>query len=101
MQNILEIDLNLTKIIHSLRNLLTIKVDKYVDKKLERFIQRQIELYQALPNTRNQATQGNYQYYFTGKPCINGHFRMRRTSDAHCLSCDQFLRRKGGLHESR
>jgi len=87
MQNILEIDSNLTKIIQSLRDLLAEKDDEYLEKQLEKFIQHQIELYQVLPNTRQDALTSKQKYYFTGKPCLNSHFRMRRTSNAGCLSC--------------
>lgn len=40
-----------------------------------------------LPNTRQEAIQLGYKYYFTGKPCKHGHFCKKRTKDSNCTVC--------------
>ncbi len=37
-----------------------------------------------LPRVRSGADE----YYFTGKPCINGHFHARITKTKRCVLCD-------------
>ena len=88
MDSIFELEKPLADLINSLTKQLEQTNDKVIEKKLEDFIQRRIELYQMLPKSRAEAVARGQTHYFDGKPCQNGHFRMRRTSDAHCLECD-------------
>lgn len=36
---------------------------------------------------RAEAKRAGDKYYFTGKPCINGHIAQRNTTDGGCLVC--------------
>jgi len=39
------------------------------------------------PSTRKEAKQGGYKYYFTGKPCKQGHISVRQRGGA-CVQCN-------------
>lgn len=41
----------------------------------------------TLPATKAEAKAINAPYYFTGKPCKNGHISKRKTSNAGCHEC--------------
>lgn len=41
------------------------------------------------PTSKEEAIRKNSLYFFTGIPCRNGHVRIRRVSDGHCLDCDR------------
>jgi len=41
------------------------------------------------PTSKEEAIKKNSLYFFTGIPCRNGHVRIRRVSDGHCLDCDR------------
>lgn len=43
---------------------------------------------------RQQAIEKGEKYYFTGKPCKNGHISKRSVSYNKCLECDKLLARK-------
>jgi len=45
------------------------------------------------PKTYKAALESGSKYYFTGRPCKNGHVCERRTSDRTCRSC---ARGRGG-----
>lgn len=40
-----------------------------------------------LPSSRALALAAENDYYFTGKPCKNGHIDVRRASGGHCMTC--------------
>lgn len=42
--------------------------------------------------TYDQAKQSNLKYYFTGKPCPNGHIDKRKVHNRTCYSCSQLAR---------
>ena len=42
-----------------------------------------------LPKTREQAIQQQQKYYYTGKPCVNGHTSHRYTSSHVCCECSK------------
>lgn len=88
MDNVFELEQPLADLIDTLTRLFEKTNDKKLEEKIERLVQRRIELYQMLPKSRTEAIALGQTHYFNGKPCRNGHFRMRRTSDAHCLQCD-------------
>lgn len=37
--------------------------------------------------TRAKAKTAGQSHYFTGRPCVRGHFSLRRTSDGPCMEC--------------
>ena len=37
--------------------------------------------------SRKDALKNGMKYYFTGKPCKNGHVEIRRTDQALCMKC--------------
>jgi len=39
------------------------------------------------PNSAKEAKLKGYKKYFTGKPCIRGHYSLRLTSTHQCLEC--------------
>ena len=39
--------------------------------------------------TRAQARKANQKYYFTGKPCKNGHIARRYTNSGNCVECNK------------
>lgn len=39
------------------------------------------------PITRDEAKAKRQDFYFTGKPCAEGHFAWRKTSNRHCTAC--------------
>lgn len=45
-------------------------------------------------SSRDKAIIANEKYYFTGVPCRNGHVRIRRVSDGHCLDCDKAYQKR-------
>ena len=42
-----------------------------------------------MENTQKLAKQKNEKYYFTGKPCKNGHVSKRNTHNGTCYECVQ------------
>lgn len=38
---------------------------------------------------RSAAEAQGERLYWTGKPCVNGHFAFRRTRNSHCIECDK------------
>jgi hypothetical protein len=42
-----------------------------------------------MQNTQKLAKQNNERYYFTGKPCKNGHVSKRNTHNGTCYECVQ------------
>ena len=40
-----------------------------------------------IPNSRKEAKEKGYKYYFSGKPCKHGHVTLRRRGGA-CLDCE-------------
>ena len=42
-----------------------------------------------LPTTRDEALESGSDWYFTGKPCVNGHVSARDTKTKRCRSCAQ------------
>ena len=46
--------------------------------------------------TRDEAKQRGDKYYFTGRPCKNGHVCIRRVAGAKCLECQSALSRRWG-----
>jgi hypothetical protein len=42
--------------------------------------------------TRKEALSKNLSYYFTGKPCRNGHICLRQTRSGNCYICAQKAR---------
>ena len=40
-----------------------------------------------MKDTRKKAINSGEMYYYTGKPCIHGHFSKRTTSDGSCYQC--------------
>lgn len=47
----------------------------------------------GIPNTRAEAKSSGSAFYFTGKPCKNGHVCCRRVS-SNCLECEAALSKK-------
>lgn len=44
---------------------------------------------ESLPKTRKEAMELGYKFYFTGKPCKNGHIEPRKTKRGKCLGCQR------------
>jgi hypothetical protein len=44
--------------------------------------------YKDLPNTAKEAKEKGLTYYFTGKPCKNGHISKRITHNHNCCRCE-------------
>lgn len=42
-----------------------------------------------MPASRAAAGALGERYYFTGKPCVNGHVEKRKTTNGHCMQCDR------------
>ena len=55
-------------------------------------------LLSELPKTRSEAKEIGSMYYFTNKPCKNGHTSKRLVSNKHCYECD--LGHSKNYHES-
>ena len=47
-----------------------------------------------LPRTRREAEEAESKYYFTGKPCQNGHTAQRLTSPGVCFDCTSLRAKK-------
>lgn len=47
-----------------------------------------------MKSTRNAAIEVGERYYFTGQPCIHGHYSKRHTMDGACYECRQEWGRK-------
>lgn len=45
-------------------------------------------------SSKDEAIKANEKYFFTGVPCRNGHIRIRRVSDGHCLDCDKAYQKR-------
>ena len=41
------------------------------------------------PNSQLQAQLDGEQFYFTGRPCKQGHISHRYTSNGHCIECSK------------
>lgn len=46
-------------------------------------------MYSQLPTTRKEAKRTGLKYYFTGKPCKNGHMENRNAETAVCVQCNR------------
>lgn len=44
--------------------------------------------------TRLEASSQQLKYYFTGKPCKNGHVELRNTKSSRCKECDRIYSEK-------
>ncbi|MFO1126361.1 MAG: HNH endonuclease [Methylocystis sp.] len=44
---------------------------------------------EELPKLRSDAKCSGSNRYFTGKPCVNGHFSERITVNGHCVECER------------
>lgn len=44
--------------------------------------------------TRKEALSKNIKFYFTGKPCINGHISKRYSKSGKCYKCSSMYARK-------
>ncbi|MCC7005020.1 MAG: hypothetical protein IT497_00070 [Ottowia sp.] len=42
---------------------------------------------QELPKTRKEAAEKGITYFWTGKPCVNGHYASRYTKGGTCTTC--------------
>lgn len=58
---------------------------------------------QNLPSTRKEAKSLGLKFYFTGKPCKNGHIDKRSVASCNCLSCakDWLAQNQDAVRESR
>jgi len=45
-----------------------------------------------LKSTRAEATDALERYYYTGKPCKNGHLSKRETITGACMECRKIAR---------
>jgi 5-methylcytosine-specific restriction endonuclease McrA len=61
----------------------TVNAADPAEEKRLREEERQIEL----PSSLKEAKSVNSKWYFTGKPCIRGHIRVRLTSNGDCVAC--------------
>lgn len=43
----------------------------------------------SLPDNRRDAKLNGDKFYFTGKPCVNGHIDKRQTSNGCCYTCSK------------
>jgi len=41
------------------------------------------------PNTKKEARESGFKFYFTGKPCKWGHRSLRYTSTNQCIKCSR------------
>lgn len=41
-----------------------------------------------------EAQKNQYRFYFTGKPCKNGHIEQRRVSNKRCVECERIRGKK-------
>lgn len=56
------------------------------------------------PNSAKEAKEKGYKYYFTGKPCIHGHYSLKRANGNKCKVCDNKRSRenkKRWYHENK
>ena len=72
MDSIFELEKPLADLINSLTKQLEQTNDKVIEKKLEDFVQRRIELYQMLPKSRAEAVARGQTHYFDSKGVVNG-----------------------------
>jgi hypothetical protein len=47
---------------------------------------------------RSEALSQELKWYFTGKPCKNGHIAKRKTVNGHCCDCDGDYRKHKGKY---
>ena len=54
-----------------------------------------------LPSSQEKAIEVGSQYYFTGKPCGEGHIDLRASSHRRCLACNREKSHSDALTEER
>lgn len=47
-----------------------------------------------LPKTRAEARAAGSPYYYTGRPCVNGHSAYRKVSSKNCIECHRRIKRE-------
>lgn len=53
-----------------------------------------VSRYAGVPASRKEARQSGSKYYFTGKPCAQGHLCLRFSSCCACVECQAASRRQ-------
>ena len=60
-----------------------------------------IEELKNFPRDITQARKLGLSHYYTGKPCINGHYSLRNVSYSKCLKCDELRQKQRRRHPKK